>query len=324
MKICLATILLAAILYGQQSGVGPGQAAALPPGAQNQPPPANPTRAEDLCFLEGQLTNVATGAAVKKAELTLDRVDLNRTTATVPTTYTTTSDAGGRYAMKDLEPGKYRLVVTANGYARASYGARGPNSSGTTISLEAGQHLKDVNLKLTPHGVVAGRVVDQDGDPLPNINVQAQSYRRIDGRKQLVPSGSASTNDLGEYRIFGLAPNKYYFSASDNHMVNFGQVVKDVSAKPAPEEGFVSTYYPGATDIAAAAAHRLTGRRRNARHEHCLVERTHRPCPGPCQWHSRGRKAQHQCHAHAQRRRGVNIFWPALPFFRRCAGRFSN
>ena len=100
------------------------------------------------------MSNVATGAPVKKAELRLQRVDLNPNTASLETSYSTTADAGGKLAMKDIEPGKYRLSVSRNGFVSTSYGARGPNRRGTTLSLDAGQHLKEVNFKLTPHGVV--------------------------------------------------------------------------------------------------------------------------------------------------------------------------
>ena len=188
MKIRLSILFAATALFAQQTQPSAPQAApaTLP----------NPTKPEDLCGIEGQVSNVATGAPVKKADLRLQRVDLNSNTASIETSYSTTADAAGKFAMKDIEPG--------------------PNRPGTTLSLDPGQHLKEVNFKLTPHGVVSGRIVDEDGGPVARASVQAQSYRRIDGRKQLVPSGAAGTNDLGEYRIFGLAPGKYYLSATYN------------------------------------------------------------------------------------------------------------
>lgn len=243
MKIRLAIFLAAAALLAQQTQ--PGAPPAAPP---TQP---NPTKPEDLCGIEGQVSNVATGAPVKKAELRLQRVDLNPNTASLQTSYSTTADAAGKFAMKEIEPGKYRLSVSRNGFVNTSYGARGPNQPGTTISLDPGQRLKEVNLKLTPHGVVSGRVVDEDGDPVAGVSVQAQSYRRIAGRKQLVPSGFASTNDLGEYRIFGLEPGKYYLSATYNQTA--WEPTLDRSAKAPPEEGYVPTYYPAGIDLATAA-----------------------------------------------------------------------
>jgi hypothetical protein len=55
---------------------------------------------------------------------------------------------------------------------------------------------------------------------------------------------------LGEYRIFGLAPGRYYLSATYNQPM--WEVTVDRSAKAQPEEGYVATYYPGGIDLAAA------------------------------------------------------------------------
>jgi len=253
MKICVS-IFVATALCAQQS-----QPSQQSPQAQQTPQTQpNPARPEDLCGMEGQVTNVATGAPVKKADLLLQRVDLNTNTASVQTSYTTATDAGGKFAMKGIEPGKYRLSVNRTGFVRTSYGARGPNRPGTTISLSAGQVLKDVKFQLTPHGVVTGRIVDEDGDPVAGVRVMAESYRRMEGRKQLVPSGSASTNDLGEYRIFGLPPGKYYFSATYNNQFGYEPVSRESSVKSPPEEGYVPTYYPGGIDIATAAQVEVT------------------------------------------------------------------
>ena len=82
MKIRLSIFFLAAALFAQQ----------------------NSTKPDDLCGIEGQVTNAATGAPVKKADLVLRRVDLNPSTGAQQTNYSTTTDAGGKFAMQDLEP----------------------------------------------------------------------------------------------------------------------------------------------------------------------------------------------------------------------------
>jgi hypothetical protein len=224
MKILLPVFLVAAALFAQQN-----------------PPVAPATQPNPLCGIEGQVTNIATGAPVKKAELVVLRIEPEP-----QINYSATSDANGKFALQGLEPGKYRLSVSANGFVDASYGARGSNRRGTTLSLDAGELLKDVNPKLTPHGVIAGRIVDEDGDPVVRAEVAARSHRRVEGHKQLMSAGTASTNDLGEYRIFGLAPGRYYVSATYNETQALGS-----SAKP-PEETYVPTYYPAAVDVATA------------------------------------------------------------------------
>src|SRR5205807_824498 len=67
-----------------------------------------------------------------------------------------------------------------------------------------------------PRGsVVTGRIVDEFGEPMPEVQVAAMRYQFIQGRRQLTPAGRfASTNDIGEFRLFGLSPGQYYLSAT--------------------------------------------------------------------------------------------------------------
>ena len=54
-------------------------------------------------------------------------------------------------------------------------------------------------------GVIAGKIVDEDGDPATNIRVQLLCEIPQRGERQLIPVQNARTKDLGEYRIAGLA-----------------------------------------------------------------------------------------------------------------------
>jgi hypothetical protein len=69
-------------------------------------------------------------------------------------------------------------------------------------------------------------------------------------KRQLIPSGQASTNDLGEYRMFGLAPDSYHVQAS---RIQFGGMpITPEPASDKPEEGYVATWYPGTLDVSTA------------------------------------------------------------------------
>jgi len=164
-------------------------------------------------------------------------------TMTIQVGNTVTTDAAGRFAMTGIAPGKYRLSAEHNGFIVTTYGARGPGKPGTLLTLETGQNSSDLTMRLTPHGVIAGRVLDEEGEPVPSANVQVSRQQYIQGRKQMSRMNGASTNDLGEYRVFGLAPGRYYVSADTrpNQML------------PQTEDEYVTTYFPRATDGAAAA-----------------------------------------------------------------------
>jgi hypothetical protein len=74
----------------------------------------------------------------------------------------------------------------------------------------------------------------------------------MDGnRRQLSSYGSTSSNDLGGYRIYGLAPGTYILQASPPHDYSFTAPDPALGAKP--EEGYVTTCYPGTTDSSTAA-----------------------------------------------------------------------
>ena len=62
---------------------------------------------------------------------------------------------------------------------------------------------------------IAGRVVDDLGEPAQRVQVRAAKLRRFASEWRLIPFGeSVETNDLGEYRLHGLPPGEYVVSAS--------------------------------------------------------------------------------------------------------------
>src|SRR5437867_1702936 len=197
MKTILLCLGVTLVLAGQPGRQRPG----MP--QQSQPAPTKP---EDRGTVEGLVVNSATGQPLGKAALTLRRVDSPPGPPGSARTYTATSDASGAFHIMGVEPGKYRLSATRTGFVSAEYGVRDFMQSGTTITLEARQRLGDLQLRMTPNGVITGRIVDEDGEPMAYLQVEAMLSRYSQGRKQLVTYGSASTNDLGEYRIFGLPP----------------------------------------------------------------------------------------------------------------------
>jgi Carboxypeptidase regulatory-like domain len=193
---------------------------------------------DDRCAIEGQVLNGATGEPLKKAALMLRRIDRDQSSGTM-------TGVGGQFAIEDLDPGRYRLSVERNGFVRQEYGAHGPERPGTTLTLERGQRLRDIVVRLIPQAAITGRVVDEDSEPVANASVKALKNGYMRGKRQLVTAGIAQTNDLGEYRIHGLAGGKYYVMASFR--------LPEWIAEADSGEGYPATYYPGASDAATAA-----------------------------------------------------------------------
>ena len=191
--------------------------------------------------ISGVVADASSGEPLGKARIFLRRPE-SRTQPQV-----TRSGPDGKFLLTNIEPGRYRLSVERNRYARGEYGRRGPNRPGTTLTLRPGQDLGGVVFSLVRAGVIAGRIVDEDNEPMANVRIEAVAYRYFQGQRQLVPAGRASTDDLGEYRVFGLAARRYWLRA--NHRSGFGRRgIVNVGLTPGGRQSqeYIPTYYPGA------------------------------------------------------------------------------
>ena len=171
------------------------QSAQHPPLEQQEVPKAT---------LRGHVHARATGAPLKRAQLTL--VPASRPVDRVEAT----TDEQGAYEFRNVEHGTYTLQCSRNGYVRASYGQKGPNQPPVRLTVRPGQELKDLDFHLIRGGVISGRVLDAEGEPLSRVQVQVLMRQYMRGQVRLVPRERHSTDDRGEYRIFDLPPGRYF------------------------------------------------------------------------------------------------------------------
>ena len=152
------------------------------------------------------------------------------------------SDEEGRWEIKDLPAGRYNLTASKGGYVQLNYGQRRPFERGRPIELADGQTLENVNFNLPRGSVIAGRIIDEFGEPVADVMVSALHYRTFSGRRRLVPVGRfGMTDDMGHFRMYGLAPGDYYISATLRAM---GMGFDDGGASD-NTTGYAPTYYPG-------------------------------------------------------------------------------
>jgi hypothetical protein len=229
---------------GTISQAPPGAPIRQPAPRAAQGPPQKPGR------LTGKILNAVTGEPLARADVMLMPGQAGPERAT----YSTTTDASGSFVMADIPPGRYRLWGDRTGYVRTELGSRGAGRMGTTINVAEAQEVTGLELRLQPHAVIAGRVTDEHGEPVAHVRVQALTHRYMQSRRRLAPAGMAATNDLGEYRIFGLAPGHYYLNAT---YTSSGLQWNSIDSTPGPrsdepEEGYAATYYPGTNDFNGA------------------------------------------------------------------------
>jgi carboxypeptidase family protein len=161
------------------------------------------------------------------------------------------TDQDGRFAFARLGPGEYRIDVQRSGYAPLdSEGGRG-----RTIQVAEGQAIDNLQLQLQKGAVISGRILAPNGEPQPDVQVMAM--RQLNGPPvpRLMPApgqGPQQTNDLGEFRIAGLAPGDYFVSATEHGQSPFGGRGVELPQANNSRTTIATTYYPGTTDVAAA------------------------------------------------------------------------
>lgn len=220
--------------------------------AQVAPVPGQPTRpaapprdgqAQEktgTARLAGRVLSAETGRPLRRAVVRVMSPELRESRAA-------STDTDGRWAIGDLPAGRYTVMISKGGYVALQYGQRRPFEQGTPIELADRQTLEKVDVSLPKGSVITGRIVDEFGEPIAGARIAAMRQRFVQGGRRLVPAGSMGTfdqtDDMGQYRLHGLAPGEYYVSAS------LGGGPMDVSTD---RTGYAETYYPGTASLAEA------------------------------------------------------------------------
>jgi Carboxypeptidase regulatory-like domain len=203
----------------------------------------------------GRVVSTDTGAPLRRAQVRLTAPEIGVKTAL--------TDAEGRFEFRELPAGRFTLNASKSGYVSVQYGQTRPFEQGRPIELADKQVLDKTDVAMPRGGVISGRIVDEFGDPLPDALVSAMRQTWSNGRRRLLPTGRTSqTNDLGQFRMYGLPPYEYYISAS---LRNTDIMIMDAAllggpssgaSGSTPSTGFAPTYFPGTTT--AANAQRVT------------------------------------------------------------------
>ena len=157
--------------------------------------------------MTGRVVNALNGQPVKKAAVQLAR-GVERGPRSAPASVLT--NAEGVFRFEGVPPGAYRLSASRTGFVRGLY-----LNEARTYTLTVGEGaVANLRIALTPAAVVAGKVLDQDGDPIEAATVQVLRATYADGKRNWGVIQSTNTNDLGEYRIAGVAPGRYLIGVS--------------------------------------------------------------------------------------------------------------
>src|SRR3954466_11894399 len=163
--LSISTLLVAlAVVVGaqQQPSPRPGQSPGQPArDTSAQPKDAPPPPGGRI---SGRVLAADNGRPVKRARVFA-------TAAELPGGRGMLTDDSGVFDLTELPAGRYTLPVSKSGFVALSYGQRRPLQAGTPLQLGDGQQLKGVDFRLPRGGVITGRIVDEEGEPLAGATV---------------------------------------------------------------------------------------------------------------------------------------------------------
>ena len=235
--LAFALCLLTGIAAAQGPPPLPPPLPPPPPQSPGQPRDSSATQKTGTAKLAGRVTALDTGRPLRRAVVRASGPEL-RDGKSVST------DAEGRWELRELPAGRLSIQITKGGYVSLSYGQRRPFEAGKPIDVANGASIDKLDVALPRGGAVTGRVVDEFGEAVTGAGVMALRYRYVNGQRQLTQSANDTTDDLGQYRLHGLPPGDYYVAARPSTFTFLG-TSEDRS-------GYGQSFYPGAVNVSEA------------------------------------------------------------------------
>ncbi len=200
--------------------------------------------------VQGRVTSSVHGEPVANALVTLRGLETSG--GAQPQTYICQTGADGRFTIAGVAPGVYEPVPSKPGFIGRPVERFASARDFPPVTVEAGKPVTGLELRLIPDSVIAGRVLDADGDPVRHAQVEAQQYAYISGNKQLRSVHQVQSDDRGEYRMFNLPPGRYYVHAEATPR-SFRRIQANVQMRGAlPPTTLSAAFYPGVADPSRA------------------------------------------------------------------------
>ena len=146
------------------------------------------------------------GAALGRTRVSLAEVQDRRKAETVIT------GADGRFEFRDVPAGKFSLEGARRNFMITTY--QWHEGYSTAIVTGAGLDTENLVLRLIPLGSIAGKVIDEAGEPVRGANVKLSMHRDRLGEDRIFPRGFAMTDDEGKYEFRDLIPAEYFVSVA--------------------------------------------------------------------------------------------------------------
>jgi protocatechuate 3,4-dioxygenase beta subunit len=154
----------------------------------------------------------------------------------------TRTDVNGAYTFVTVTPGNYTLSAQHSGFINEMFMRAVMGTVPETVTVAAGETLNKIDIRLLAAGVISGTVLDEDNQPLEGAQVAAIRIRfQKGGQQQEMPLQQVTSDDLGNFRLYGLAEGNYFVRVEGrNANLQTG------------ESSFRSSYYPGTPSLESA------------------------------------------------------------------------
>jgi hypothetical protein len=129
----------------------------------------------------------------------------------------TTTGPAGQFSFAGIPAGeRYAMLLQKSQYLQTTF----PRPFLFDWFAVGADGLSGLEVKLTPQAVLAGVLVDPEGEPVEKVSVTALRRRTFKGQNfDRVAGKPSSSNDLGEFRIPYLSPGEYVLSVN-NRLLN--------------------------------------------------------------------------------------------------------
>jgi hypothetical protein len=177
--------------------------------AAQQPAPPTGTG-----VIQGVVRRPDTRAPIEAASVTLFPLSGTRTTLTALT------DREGGFRFANLSARTYQLTAEKERYVIKDAVQQGAAPNVRTVAVMevtvgGSQNTSNAVLELIPGGRIIGRILDSSGNPMSGLSVEAMEEDYTDGHRILQSTRNRVTSDdRGEFRIWGLVPGSYYVRVS--------------------------------------------------------------------------------------------------------------
>ncbi len=196
--------------------------------------------------IEGTVLNERTGMPLRRAHVVLHPEQTGLSAIGVDT------DDKGAFTIRDVDPGRYSLSAARDGYLATSICLMGTMRLPRVLTVGAKESITNLTFKMQPFAVMAGTIAFDDGEPAMNARVEAYREYTNHLRRGYQLVASAVTNDLGEYRMFGLHPGAYLVAATSERLTAAGEQTRETQALR-----YTTTFYTSATKLGEAVPVRL-------------------------------------------------------------------